>query len=48
MAAIVSATTQVERIPPHNLEAEMAVIGSILVDREMMATVTELVLPADF
>jgi replicative DNA helicase len=46
--AIASTPTQVERIPPHNLEAEMAVIGSILVDREMMATVTELLLPADF
>ena len=38
----------VDRIPPHNLEAEMAVIGSILVDREMMATVSEIVQPSDF
>lgn len=38
----------VERIPPQNLEAEMAVIGSILVDREMMSPVTEVVQPHDF
>lgn len=38
----------VDRIPPQNLEAEMALLGSILVDREMMATVAEIVDPADF
>ena len=37
-----------DRIPPNNLSAEMAVLGSILVDREMMATVSELVGPGDF
>jgi len=37
-----------DRIPPSNLEAEMAVLGSILVDREMMAAVSEIVSPADF
>ena len=42
------AATQIERIPPHNLEAEMAVIGSILVDREMMATISEILQPQDF
>ncbi|MBC5811415.1 MAG: replicative DNA helicase [Candidatus Eremiobacteraeota bacterium] len=38
----------VDRIPPNNLEAEMAVLGSILVDREMMATVAEILKPDDF
>jgi replicative DNA helicase len=38
----------VDRIPPSNLEAEMALLGSILVDKEMMATVSEIVQPADF
>ena len=38
----------IDRIPPHNLEAEMALIGSILVDREIMGTVGEIVKPADF
>ena len=38
----------VDRIPPNNLEAEMAVIGSVMVDREMMAIVSEVVQPNDF
>lgn len=38
----------IDRIPPHNLEAEMALIGSVLVDREIMGTVSEIVKPADF
>lgn len=38
----------IDRIPPNNLEAEMAVIGSILVDREMMAAVGEILRPSDF
>jgi replicative DNA helicase len=37
-----------DRIPPNNLQAEMAVLGSILVDREMMATVSEILQPNDF
>ncbi|MBV8434900.1 MAG: replicative DNA helicase, partial [Candidatus Eremiobacteraeota bacterium] len=40
--------TVIDRIPPQNLEAEMALLGSILVDREMMATVAEIVDPPDF
>lgn len=40
--------TSIERIPPNNLEAEMAVIGSVLVDREMLAAVGEIVRPNDF
>ncbi|MBV8246110.1 MAG: replicative DNA helicase, partial [Candidatus Eremiobacteraeota bacterium] len=38
----------VDRIPPQNLEAEMALLGSILVDREIMAVVGEIVHPSDF
>jgi len=37
-----------ERVPPQNLEAEMAVLGSILIDREIMAVVAEIVRPEDF
>jgi replicative DNA helicase len=37
-----------DRIPPQNVEAEKAVLGSVLVDREMMSTVTEIVQGADF
>ena len=38
----------IDRIPPQNLEAEMALLGSILVDREIMAVVAEIVKPPDF
>src|SRR5277367_5299415 len=38
----------VDRIPPSNLEAEMALLGSVLVDKEMMAAVSEIVRPEDF
>ncbi len=48
MAAVASHAGTIDRIPPNNLEAEMAVIGSILVDREMMAAVSEILSPADF
>ncbi len=35
-------------IPPHSLAAEMAVLGSILVDREMLDAVAGVVKPGDF
>ncbi|MBV9270271.1 MAG: replicative DNA helicase [Candidatus Eremiobacteraeota bacterium] len=38
----------VDRIPPQNLEAEMALLGSILVDREIMGIVSEIVRGEDF
>jgi replicative DNA helicase len=40
--------SSVDRIPPNNIEAEMALLGSVLVDKEMMATVIDIVQPADF
>jgi replicative DNA helicase len=40
--------SSIDRIPPHNLEAEMAVLGSVLVDREMFAAVGEIVRASDF
>lgn len=39
---------RVDRIPPHNLEAEMALIGSVLVDPEIMATIGPIVRASDF
>jgi replicative DNA helicase len=45
---VASFVSSVDRIPPNNLEAEMALLGSILVDKEMMATVSEIVHPSDF
>ncbi len=38
----------IDRIPPQNLEAEMALLGSILVDREIMGAVGEIILSEDF
>mgnify|MGYP001374707137 CR=1 FL=1 len=38
----------IDRIPPQNLEAEMALLGSVLVDRDIMGTVNEIVTPSDF
>lgn len=38
----------IDRIPPHNLEAEMAVLGSILVDKAMMGEVGQVLKPTDF
>lgn len=38
----------IDRIPPQNLEAEMALLGSILVDREIMPAVSEIVRAQDF
>lgn len=37
-----------DRIPPHNLEAEMALLGSLLVDREYIALVAPIVKASDF
>ncbi len=37
-----------ERVPPHSLEAEVAVLGSILVDGEMLGAVTPLLNATDF
>jgi replicative DNA helicase len=38
----------VDRIPPNNLEAEMALLGSILVDREIMGVIADVVAPQYF
>lgn len=37
-----------DRVPPHNLEAEQAVLGSILLDSESLFAVTEILKPDDF
>jgi replicative DNA helicase len=38
----------IERVPPHDLEAEMAVLGSILLDGEVMGAVAPVVKSGDF
>src|SRR5690625_4655130 len=37
-----------ERIPPHNIEAEQAVIGAIFLEPETFSTASELLRPDDF
>ena len=37
-----------ERTPPHNIEAEQAVIGAIFLDPEAFSTASERLVPADF
>lgn len=44
----VARRSDIDRIPPHNLQAEMAVLGSILVDKELFDVVEEIVRPSDF
>jgi replicative DNA helicase len=41
-------TIPAERIPPQNLEAEQAVLGALMVDRELAPIVSEIVRTADF
>jgi len=40
--------TDLERIPPQNLEAEMSLLGSILIDKDTMLRVSDIVGPEDF
>ncbi|MEQ6376375.1 replicative DNA helicase [Bacillaceae bacterium S4-13-56] len=37
-----------DRTPPHNLEAEQAVLGAVFLEPQAMATASELLLPEDF
>ncbi len=38
----------IKRIPPHNIEAERAVIGSMMMDRDAILTASEILSPEDF
>jgi replicative DNA helicase len=42
------ATVVAERLPPHDVEAEEAVIASLLVDDEAIFKVAPVLQPADF
>jgi replicative DNA helicase len=42
------AVPAIERVPPHDVEAEMAVLGSLLMDGEAMGAVAPLLRPRDF
>lgn len=37
-----------EKIPPHNLEAEQAILGAILIDEEAMIKIADIIGPKDF
>lgn len=37
-----------DRTPPHNIEAEQAVLGSIFLEKEALVTVSEILTPEDF
>ncbi|MCT2537869.1 replicative DNA helicase [Aquibacillus koreensis] len=37
-----------DRIPPHNIEAEQAIIGAIFLEPEALSTASELLMPEDF
>ena len=39
---------QPERLPPHNLEAEEAVLGSVLLDRSLVGRLADIIGPQDF
>lgn len=38
----------VDRLPPHNLEAEQSVLGSLLIDRDAIIRIASFVRPTDF
>jgi len=41
-------TALVTKLPPHSLEAEMATLGAMMLEREAIARVVDMVEPADF
>src|SRR3989338_7372817 len=40
--------TNIERIPPQNLEAEQSLLGSLLIDRDAMIKIADSITPEDF
>ncbi|MDD4476972.1 MAG: replicative DNA helicase [Patescibacteria group bacterium] len=40
--------TQIEKVPPQNLEAENSLLGSVLLDKEVMLKISDIVEPNDF
>ncbi len=38
----------IERVPPHSLEAEQSILGAVLLERDAIARVVEMVRPEDF
>ena len=42
------ATTTIEHLPPHNLDAEQSMLGSLLIDRDAIIRVASTIKPDDF
>jgi replicative DNA helicase len=40
--------TEQEKIPPHNLDAEMSLLGAVLLDKETMPRIADMLTSADF
>ncbi|MFA7653748.1 MAG: replicative DNA helicase [Candidatus Magasanikbacteria bacterium] len=40
--------TDIEKIPPQNIEAEMSLLGSVLIDKDAMLKIADIVEPEDF
>ena len=38
----------INRIPPHSVESEQSILGSIILDKEAIITVAETIQPMDF
>ena len=38
----------IDRLPPQNIDAEQAVLGGMLIKKEAIAEVSQLLLPEDF
>ncbi|MEZ4563653.1 MAG: replicative DNA helicase [Thermomicrobiales bacterium] len=45
---VIAAQGVIERLPPHNLEAEQSVLGSLLIDRDAIIRVASFLKPEDF
>ena len=45
---VISASASLDRLPPHNLEAEQSVLGSLLIDRDAIIKVAAMVKADDF
>ena len=45
---IIMATSSPDKIPPQDLESEKSVLGSLMIDREAMHRVADILLPRDF
>src|SRR5918998_609391 len=48
MVAVLEREPPQERLPPHNVEAEQSVLGSLLIDRDAIIKIASYVKPGDF